>query len=441
MHAPASPAVPAAAQASAQFDVEAATNSWLATFPAAQRAKSDAYFEGNYWLILWDFLVTVVAMLILLETRLSARMRSWAERCTRLRWLQWWIYWIQFCTATALLMLPMTLYESYFRERSYGLMNQSFLGWFRDASVGFLVVGLLFGGLAFVSLFAVLWKLPRTWHLWCTGVAVLLIAFGSLIEPVFIAPLFNTYKPLQDTAIKNEILSLARASGIHASNVYEVDASRQSKRVSAFVSGFASTERITLNDNLLNRVSPQGILSVMGHEIGHYVMHHILNSILFSGITAAVMFGLLRIFLDRAIRRWGERWRIRAMADPAVLPVAVLFLTVAGLLFTPINNTYTRTQEYEADLYGLQAARQPDGEAEVDVLLGEYRKLDPGPIEEFLFYDHPSGKNRIEAAMRWKAENLCLFDAALKCRAQPETVRSPKGAPIDRSARSAREHL
>jgi STE24 endopeptidase len=57
-------------------------------------------------------------------------------------------------------------------------------------------------------------------------------------------------------------------------------------------------------------------------------------------------------------------------------------------------------------MYGLNAARQPDGEANVDLLLGEYRKMDPGPVEEFIFYDHPSGRTRITAAMRWKAENL-----------------------------------
>jgi STE24 endopeptidase len=72
---------------------------------------------------------------------------------------------------------------------------------------------------------------------------------------------------------------------------------------------------------------------------------------------------------------------------------------------TPVTNTITRNMEYEADLYGLNAAQQPDGEANVDMLLGEYRKLDPGPIEEFLFYDHPSGRTRITAAMRWKAEH------------------------------------
>ena len=78
-------------------------------------------------------------------------------------------------------------------------------------------------------------------------------------------------------------------------------------------------------------------------------------------------------------------------------------------MLTPVTNTFTRTQEYEADMYGLNASRQPDGEAQADIHLGDYRKMDPTKVEEFIFYDHPSGRNRICAAMRWKAQNLKLY--------------------------------
>ena len=88
-----------------------------------------------------------------------------------------------------------------------------------------------------------------------------------------------------------------------------------------------------------------------------------------------------------------------------MLPLAVIGLSVYFFLLTPVTNTITRTMEFDADMYGLNAARQPDGEANVDLMLGEYRKLDPGPVEEFVFFDHPSGRTRITAAMRWKAEH------------------------------------
>jgi len=110
--------------------------------------------------------------------------------------------------------------------------------------------------------------------------------------------------------------------------------------------------------------------------------------------------------MEWALAVWGARWQIRDVSDAAALPLAVLILATLGFLFTPVSNTFTRTQEYEADIFGLNAAHQPDGEAEVDLLLGEYRKLDPSPPEEFVFFDHPSGRTRIYAAMRWKAENM-----------------------------------
>src|SRR5208283_2471064 len=415
---PAHPVVPPPAQPSAHFDAKIATDAWLATVGGAARARSDAYFEGGYWLILWDFLWGAAVLLLVLETRLSSKMRNLAERLTRFGFLQVVAYWAQFTCLTALLMFPLTVYEGFLREQKYGLMNQTFGGWFRDQLIG-LGLSVVFGALVVAALIAIVRRLPRTWHIWGTAVAIVFVIFGAMIAPVFIAPLFNTYKPLANTAIKQEILSLAHANGIPASDVYEVDASKQSNRVSANVSGLFGSERITLNDNLLKRVSPEGILSTMGHEMGHYVLHHINNSVIFFTLVAIVFFAALRWVLAYSLARWGARWQIRDVGDVAVLPLALLILSIFGFVFTPIGNTFTRTQEYEADMYGINAARQPDGEAEVDLLLGEYRKLDPGPVEEFLFFDHPAGRTRIYAAMRWKAENLCLFDASLPCAESP----------------------
>jgi len=346
-------------------------------------------------------------------------MRALAERISRRRPLQSFLYWIEFLVATSVLEFPLTAYEGFFREHQYGLSNQNFGSWFRDQLIG-LAIALLLGGIAFVIVMAIVRRLPGTWHWWGAACGVAFFAFTAMIAPVFLFPLFNKYARLPDSSLKREILNLAKANGIPATDVYQVNASRQSNRVSANVSGFLGTERITLNDNLLNRCSPQAILSVMGHEMGHYVMHHILNAMLFALITLVVLFGILRWGLDRGLRWRRERWQVRGIGDVAVLPLAVLIAITVGFLSTPIGNSFTRMQEYEADIFGLNAARQPDGEAEVDLLLGEYRKLSPGPIEEAIFFDHPSGRTRIHAAMRWKAANLCLFDSKLACASEPE---------------------
>jgi STE24 endopeptidase len=202
---------------------------------------------------------------------------------------------------------------------------------------------------------------------------------------------------------------MARANGIPAKDVFTIDASKQSTRMSANVSGFANTMRITLNDNLLRRGSLEEIEAVMGHEMGHYVLHHVYKDILFFSIVIVLLFAYLYRGLNWAIERWGEKWQIRGVGDTAVLPLAVLLLLIVGFVLTPIFNTWTRTQEYEADMYGLNTSRQSDGFAQAAIHLGEYRKMNPGTLEEWIFFDHPSGRNRIYAAMRWKAENLKLF--------------------------------
>ena len=386
------------------FDVNPAVNAYLAKMPPAQRARSDAYFEGGYWLILWDFLLTIFIMGLLLRFRWSARMRNLAERITRFRPLQTALYWIQFVIVASLLNFPLTVYEGYFREHKYGLLNQTFGPWMRDQLVG-LAVGVILGAILIVPLFGLVRRLGTSWWVWGATLALLFLALVSLIAPVYIAPLFNQYKKLEDPRVKDPILSMARANGIAATDVYEFDASRQSNRVSANVSGFGNTQRISLNDNLLNRCTLPEIETTMGHEIGHYVLNHAYKGLVMIGVVIVIGFAFLHGGTNYALARWGTQWDIRGITDVAVLPLALMVFSLYFFCMTPVTNTITRTMEYEADMYGLNAARQPDGEANVDLMLGEYRKLDPGRLEEFIFFDHPSGRTRITAAMRWKAEH------------------------------------
>jgi STE24 endopeptidase len=263
-------------------------------------------------------------------------------------------------------------------------------------------------------IFGVVRRFPRTWWLWGSGVTIVFLVFAALISPVYLQPVFNTIKPLNKPEITGPILGMARANGIPVTNVYEIDASLQTTRMSANVSGFANTTRITMNDNLLRRGSPEEIQSVMGHEMGHYVLNHVYSGIFFFSVLIVVLFALLYWSLSWALGRWGQNWQIRDVGDTAVLPLLVLVVSIFLFVMTPVQNTFTRTAEHEADMYGLNASRQPDGFAQAAIHLGEYRKMSPGPFEEWLFFDHPSGRNRIHDAMQWKAENLKLFTAQPK---------------------------
>lgn len=400
--------VPLAARPSSHFSAEAATEAYLAQIPASARTRSDAYFEGGYWMILWDFIYSIAVALLLLNLRWSAAMRNLAERITRLKPLQTLIYWIEYLLLTFVLFFPLTVYEDFIREHKYGLATQTFGPWMNDQLKALLVNAIL-GGIITMLLFGVVRRLPRTWWIWGSAVFILFSIVIVLITPVYLIPIFNKVTPLNDPKVTKPILRMAHANGIPVNDVYEIDASRQTTRMSANVSGFAGTMRVTLNDNLLKRGSPEEIQAVMGHEMGHYVMNHIYGGIFFYAVIIVIGFALLRWSLDICLQRWGERWQIRGISDTAVLPLVVLLGTIFFFVLTPVGNTFTRTQEHEADMYGLNASRQPDGFAQAAIHLGEYRKMIPGPIEEWIFFDHPSGRNRIYDAMRWKAENLQLF--------------------------------
>ena len=409
---PAGPNTSAAPTAPA-FDVKAATDAYLASVPPDKKARSDAYFEGGYWLQLWDFLFAAAVAILLLQSRISARIRDWAVRISSWRGVQDLLYFIVFLMITTVIQFPLVVYEGYIREHKYGLATQTFGPWMHDQLVG-LAVGAVLGGIAVMALYAIVRRLGKNWWVWGAVVSIVFQGIVSLIAPVYIASLFNTFNKLQDPKIKDPILSMARANGIPATEVYEVDASRQSTRVSAYVTGFLGTERIVLNDNLLKRCSPEEIQSVMGHEMGHYVLHHVYKDLLFFGVLTVIGFAFLNWAMHWSLARWGARWGTHEITDVAALPLAVLLFAIFFLVLTPVTNSWIRMQEYEADIFGLDAARQPDGEALVDLKLGDYRKLDPSPMEEMIFFDHPSGRTRITAAMRWKAENMTLLPPGTK---------------------------
>jgi STE24 endopeptidase len=251
-------------------------------------------------------------------------------------------------------------------------------------------------------LYSVLRRVGADWWLWGTFVAVAFLVLLVLVAPVVIDPLFNTYKPVADGPVKNAVLAMAHANGVPADNIYEFDASRQTTRVSANVSGIFGSASVRLNDNLLRRSSLPEIRAVMGHELGHYVLNHIYKGIAAMSLLLLVGFRLTQWAMTALLARFGDRFGLRGVSDVASFPLLLAVMSVFAFAATPIINTIVRTQEVEADRFGLNLAREPHGAAEVDLKLTEYRKPDPTPLEEYVFFDHPSTRFRIHDAMRWR---------------------------------------
>lgn len=397
-------AAPALAQTPA-FDVDAATQAYMATLSGAARAKSDAYFEGGYWLLLWGFVVTVAVNLVFLATGWSRRLADWAERRTKRPSLRSLLWAAPYIVATSLLTLPWAIYTGFVREHQYDLATQTFGPWLGEQGIA-LVIGTITGSLLITGLLAMVRRFGERW--WGVGTAVTLafLVFMLVLAPVLVQPLFNKYSPMTPGPLREQILAMARANSVPADNVYVVDQSRQTTRISANVSGLGPTIRIALNDNLLAQGSPAEVRAVMGHELGHYVLNHSFSLLLGFGLLILGAYLAVAKLVPAMLRRWGGRWGVERIDDPAVVPAAAIVMAAYFLLATPFTNSLVRMHEQEADIFGLNAARAPDGFAKIAMKLSTYRKIEPSYWEEVIFFDHPSGHTRVKTAMRWKAENV-----------------------------------
>jgi STE24 endopeptidase len=396
--------IPDGARTGPSFDVDRATQAYLNLLSPEQRKLSDQYFEGGYWLQLWELLWGVGACALLLVTGVSRRIGDWSHRLSRRRWISTPICVAVLLIALFLLGLPLTLYTDYLREHQYGLSEQPFGGWVRDLLI---VAGLnvVLGAVAITAIYAAVRRAGARWWIWATGLSFVFLMLVQLIAPVYLLPLLNDYKPLPDGPVREAVLSLARANQVPTRHVEWFDASKQTTRISANVAGLLGTTRIALNDNLLNKTSLPEIKAVLGHEMGHYVLNHVWKAPILITLVIGVAMALLSLGMDRALARWGSRLGITERADPAGLPLAIALFSVIFFVLTPITNSITRSYEAEADAFGLNAAREPYGWATAAMRLSTYRKIRPGKFEEFVFYNHPSGYERVHASMLWLKEN------------------------------------
>jgi STE24 endopeptidase len=397
----------AAISTPASFDAAAATDAYIATMDAAARTRSDAYFEGGYWLILVNLIAGLAMAGLLLQTGFSKGLRNGVQGLVRSKSLTVALYAAIYTIVTTVILFPLTLWQGYFREHAYGLSAMSLGGWLGEQAIG-LVTGVIMAAIFLTIFYLVLRLAKRAWWIWGAAVSVVLLAVAIFISPVYIDPLFNEYQPMEEGELRDDILALAEANGIPADNVYVFDVSRQSNRITANVNGLFGTTRIALSDTLIDNTDPDEVLAVMGHEMGHYALNHLWEMFTIFAVVLAIGFA----FTDRLFAfvngRFGKSWGVSGISDIAGLPLLAACLSVYFFLATPVFNTVIRTNEAEADLFGLNAAREPDGFATAALRLASYRKIDPGAFEEFVFFDHPSGRARIAMSMQWKAGQLAL---------------------------------
>jgi STE24 endopeptidase len=395
---------PAAAEAAQlPFDPEQATQAWLATLGQEATARSNAYYEGGYIIDFAGTALSIVIAGLFLVLGWARGVRAWLERTVKFFPLVALGTSFFYLIVSTVLTFPFSYYVGFVRQHRYDLSTQTFPEWFGEQLIS-AAIGLVIGAIFLAILYMIVRAAKNTWWIWGSAVSVAFAAVLIMASPVYIAPLFNTYTEMEQSELRDDILALAQANGVPADNVYVYNRSRQTNSISANVSGLLGTTRISLADTLLERASPGAVRAVMAHEIGHYVLGHITSLLLMTAGIIVITFAAVH-FAFRALVK-NERWGIRDISDPAGLPLIMALVAAVGLFTAPIQRNLIYFHEQQADMFGLNAAREPDGFAEAAVLLSEYRKMEPSPLEEWFFYDHPSGWNRVHNAMVWKAHEI-----------------------------------
>ncbi len=374
------------------------------TLPPDKEAQAVAFAHSRHQIYFLDFLFTTVGLMLLIQLAVAPRLRDWAERVSRNRFLQAVIFAGPFFTLLGLLSLPAAA-ASHSLERYYGQSVQGWGSWFWDAVKGG-VVALVLAIFLVWLFYGLVRRRPRHWWFYAWLGALPLLIFLVFIEPLAVEPLFFRFTPLAATKpqLATELERVVRHGGqsIPETRMYLMNASSKLNALNAYVTGIGASERVVVWDTTIARMTMPEILFIFGHEMGHYVLHHIRNGILFTA-------GLLLIFLFAgfhalhwALRRFGAAWKIRGVDDWASLPVLIFVILIFNFIFTPIDNAYSRHLEHQADQYGLEVVHGivPNA-AEVAArsfqILGEIDLAEPSPSSavKIWFYDHPPLDERI----------------------------------------------
>jgi len=349
-----------------------------------------------------DYGWSAAALLLILATGSSTRLRALAARAVRWRWLVPALYFVLLTLVTTLLEFPLDLYGGFIVPHQFDLTNQSFASWLGDLGKG-LGVNLVIGALLATLLFFAIRRFKRWWFYAWLG-SLPLIVIGIIVTPLIIDPLFNKFEPLKDPVLRAALLDEASRAGIENGRVYQVDKSKQTKTMNAYVTGIGPSARIVMWDTLLAKLDRDEVLAVMGHEMGHYVMKHLWKGFAFAVLVTFFGFWLGQALYDRGLRRWGTRWSIDGPDDPAALPWLLVISLVISFFLSPVTSGFSRHLEHQADIFGLELTHLNEPMASSFVKFSEDSKYDPDPPRfiEWWYFSHPSTRRRVEFVLHYR---------------------------------------
>ena len=346
------------------------------------RIRDILYFAGEAYALAILFFV--------LATRISARLRDAATRLGRWPLVIAMVYFALLSTVTAALELPLSYYSSFVVPHQFALTHQTLGDWSIEFAKEF-AVNIAIGAPIVALVFFAIRRYRRWWlPIWLGTLPISII--GVVIWPLFIDPLFNAFVPLKDPVLRAQLLAEAERAGIEGSRVYQVDKSKQTTTMNAYVTGLGPSKRIVMWDTLLAKMTREEVLAVMGHEMGHYKLHHLWKGLAFAMLTSLIITLTLQPATERLL----------ATAN-STLSESNAFEPLSTFLLSPAINGFSRHIEHEADIFGLELTHLREPMATALVKLAEDSKSipNPSPFIEWWRYSHPSTDKRIAFVLGW----------------------------------------
>jgi STE24 endopeptidase len=384
------------------------------SLPPDKLQRAIEYAHAGYWLHFGSEFYAALILAVIVASGLAAKFRDWAAGASRRRFVQVLIFVPLLLLTNDLLYLPANIYGQHL-ELKFEQSIQSWPSWLWDWTKSEMILLVCAVPLAFL-LYAVIRRSPRRWWLYFWLATLPIIVTVMYLEPMVIEPLFYRFDPLSAThpALVGQLEKLVARGGlaIPPDRMFEMKASEKLNSLNAYVSGFGGSKRVVVWDNTLQHLTTPETLFVFGHEMGHYVLGHIRNSLLWLSLLLLVALFLGSHIVRWTIARWGTKWRIRDTADWASLPLMLLLVAIFSFFSEPVVNSYSRWQEHQADVYGLEITHGivPDSSAAAAhsfQVMGEIGLDEPNPNHfiEFWLFSHPSTSDRLafaESYNPWK---------------------------------------
>jgi STE24 endopeptidase len=368
------------------------------SFNKSAQEKAKKYQRVKLLTSLFEYTLFLIGGLLILQLGVSMGLRSFvltyvSEPLSIILYssIGFFVLW--------LVSLPFDYYKGYVIEHQFGLSTQTLRSWsldrMKELILGISIVVLIVQGIYFT-----LNKFPTYWWLITWAFISLVMLALTYIGPIVIMPLFFKFPPLKDAQLIERLTNLAKKAGIRVVGVFEMKAGVKTKKALGALAGVGNTRRIILSDTLLSNCTHDEIEVVIGHELGHHIFHHIGKMIAMSSVVMLMAFYVGDLILKVGVRHFG----FSGIDDIASLPLLAITLGLIFMLATPFLKTVSRCNEGQADQYALETVNKPDAFISCMVKLCDQnlRYADPHPLIEFLFYDHPSGKKRVQRALNYK---------------------------------------